>query len=263
VLGLPRQKALLAMLLECAASLLTKDGSLWLAGENKAGIKSADKLLKNCFAQTRKLDNARHCTLYEATLPRQQRPFISSSFREEWPIPGLHRDIKAISYPGVFAHGRLDKGTAVLLEVLSGMDISGDILDFGCGAGVIGASIAASNPNTNITFLDINALALFACNETLLANGLSGSVLASDGLAEVQGSFDLVITNPPIHAGVKTDNRLSIRLMAEIHQHIKPGGQLFMVANRHLPYENWLLQDFHNIIELFSNDHFKVISAHR
>ncbi len=54
------------MMLDCAASLLARNGVLWLAGENKAGIKSADKLLKTHFRKVRKLDNARHCSLFEA-----------------------------------------------------------------------------------------------------------------------------------------------------------------------------------------------------
>jgi len=66
IMNLPRQKALLAMLLDCAASLLAEGGVLWLAGENRAGIKSADKLLKLHFGRVRKLDNARHCGLLEA-----------------------------------------------------------------------------------------------------------------------------------------------------------------------------------------------------
>ena len=261
VLSLPRQKALLGMLLACAATLLAKGGSLWLAGENKAGIKSADKLLKTHFGTVRKLDNARHCTLYEAKNPLQQQCFAAQDFREQWPLSCQGSELQICSYPGVFAHGRLDRGTALLLDAVAGMDIDGDVLDFGCGAGVIGACIGNTNEHARVTFLDSNALALLACEDTLSRNGLSGSVLASDGLTEVHNSYDLVITNPPIHTGVTTDTHLSIKLLARVHEHIKPGGQLIMVANRHLPYERWLAQNFAKLSELSNNDHFKIISA--
>lgn len=263
ILNLPRQKALLRMLLDYAASLLAENGVLWLAGENKAGIKSADKILKTLFASVSKLDNARHCTLYEARSPQHLHTFNPISYQEKWLLDCDGRDLKVASYPGVFAHGRLDGGTALLLDKLAGIEFSGDILDFGCGAGVIGACIAVHHDDVSLTFLDTSALALRACEETLAANQLEGSVIASDGLTEVKLSYDMIISNPPIHAGVKTDNRLTVRLLESVQDHINPGGRLILVANRHLPYENWLSQNFQRVAELAENKHFKVIVAEK
>ena len=141
------------------------------------------------------------------------------------------------------------------------MDFHGDVLDFGCGAGVIGACIGTLNQKVNLTCLDSNALALKSCEETLAANGLDGTVIASDGLSEVQHSYDMIISNPPIHAGVKTDTHMSMRLLDSVHKHIKPGGSLILVANRHLPYEKWLSQNFMHLVELAANQHFKVLTA--
>lgn len=261
ILTLPRQKALLRMLLDCAASLLADDGVLWLAGENKAGIKSADKLLKSYFRQVRKLDNARHCTLYEAGSGLNQQPFKPLTYRQEWSLDYKHADVNVISYPGVFAHGRLDAGTALLLDALDKMELDGDVLDFACGAGLVGVCIAARQPHTRVTLLDTSALALRACEETLAANHLKGSILASDGLSGLDGSFDLIVSNPPIHAGVKTDSRLGLRLLESVHDHINPGGMLIIVANVHLPYENWMTQKFTRYSELVANTNYKVIVA--
>jgi len=262
ILNLPRQKALLDMMLDSASSLLSDGGVLWLAGENKAGIKSADKLLKKYFGQIIKLDNARHCTLYEASTPLQKTPFNSSNYLKKWDLDCHSNRLVIASYPGVFAHGRLDAGTALLLQALIELPLQGDVLDFACGAGLIGACIATNHPHTNVSLLDSNALALAATRETLSINQLNASVLASDGLTEVQGSYDFIISNPPIHAGVKTDNLLSQGLLARVHEHIKPGGMLVMVANRHLPYEKWLSQRFTRCTELCTNAQFKVIAAH-
>lgn len=261
ILSLPRQKALLGMLLDCAAGLLVEGGVLWLAGENKAGIKSADKILKLHFRQLRKLDNARRCTLFEASEVLDQQAFNALAYRLDWPLNCNGCEINITSYPGVFAHGRLDAGTALLLDSLAGMNLEGDVLDFACGAGLIGACIAASHPQTRVTLLDNNALALRACEETLVANHLNGTVLESDGLSELKGSFDLVVSNPPIHAGVKTDSRLGMQLLESVHDHIRPGGILMLVANIHLPYENWLSQKFRRNEELVTNNSYKVILA--
>lgn len=261
ILNLPRQKALLEMMLDCAASLLAEDGVLWLAGENKAGIKSADKLLKLHFGQVRKLDNARHCTLYEAGKALTASPFNPNLYRQEWQLTCKPAEIMITSYPGVFAHGRLDAGTALLLETLATLNPEGDVLDFACGTGLIGACISANHPHASVTLLDSSALALRACEETLAANRLAGSVLASDGLTEVENSFDFIISNPPIHAGIKTDSRLSLQLLESAHDHIRHGGMLILVANIHLPYENWLSQKFKQCTELIANTHYKVIAA--
>ena len=261
ILNLPRQKALLRMLLDCAAGLLADGGVVWLAGENKAGIKSAGKILTSLFSSVSKLDNARHCTLYEVQSPLTGNTFNALDYQERWLLNFSGSDIKVASYPGVFAHGRLDAGTALLLETLSELHFIGEILDFGCGAGVIGASIATQHEDVNVSFLDASALALRACEETLSANQLSGTTIASDGLEQVDGSYDMVISNPPIHAGVKTDNQLSVRLLESIHRHISPGGRLILVANRHLPYENWLSKKFLQVKEIAGNKNFKVLAA--
>lgn len=261
IVNLPRQKALLILLLACAASLLSDDGVLWLAGENKAGIKSADKLLKLHFGQLRKVDNARHCSLYEAGARLHQDLFDPVTYRQKWQLNCAGSSIMVVSYPGVFAHGRLDEGTALLLDTLPGIDLEGDVLDFACGAGVVGACIASQNIKTHVTLLDSNALALRASEETLAANCLTGKVMASNGLSEVSDSYDVVVSNPPIHAGVKTDNRLGMRLLETVHENLRPAGRLIMVANIHLPYEKWLSRHFKKTVELAKNENYKVIMA--
>lgn len=263
ILNLPRQKALLAMLLDCAAALLADQGKLWLAGENRAGIKSAGKHLKKRFNQLRKLDSARHCTLFEASGAATAASFDPVAYRDQWPLEYESMQMTVHSYPGVFAHGRLDSGTSLLLGVLRKLNIEGEVLDFACGAGVIGASIARFHEHTSVTLLDNNALALRASQETLDANQLSGTLIASDGLSELEGSFDLVVSNPPVHAGVKTDTGMSMRLLDSVHEHLRPGGRLIMVANIHLPYERWLGQRFSRCRQLASDTHFKVIGAEK
>ena len=263
ILNLPRQKALLGMLLDCAAALLDDNGTLWLAGENRAGIKSAVKHLGSRFRRVSKLDSARHCALFAARSGKGVPTFDPAVYREEWPLDSNASGLTVVSYPGVFAHGRLDPGTALLLDVIGEMPLEGDVLDFACGAGVIGASIAKRHPHTRVTLLDNNAMALKGCEGTLRVNGLHGTLLASDGLSELEGSFDLIVSNPPVHAGVKTETSMSMRLLDTVHDHLRPGGRLILVANIHLPYEKWLAQRFRRCRQLASNERFKVIGAER
>jgi len=261
VMNLPRQKALATMMLDCAAALLPADGVLWLAGENRAGIKSARKLLEKHFGRVSKLDSARHCGLFEASGRFDHPPFDPFAWRENWQLHCADRLLEIVSYPGVFAHGRLDAGTALLLDALKDLPLRGDVLDFACGAGVIGTYVAIRDPAVRVTLLDTNALALRSCEETLAANGVKAALLAADGLDGVHDRFDLVVTNPPIHAGVSTDNRLGMRLLDTVHERLHNGGRLILVANRHLPYENWLSARFGSYGQLAANDSFKVLMA--
>ncbi len=263
ILNLPRQKALSGMLLDCAAALLADDGTLWLGGENRAGVKSSGKTLRTRFSRVRKLDSARHCTLFEASGVIGATTFDPNEYREQWPLDCGSNGLTVVSYPGVFAHGRLDTGTALLLDVVSNMSIRGEVLDFASGAGVIGACVAKCHEHARVTLLDNDALALRATRETLAVNRLQGTVLASDGLAELEGSYDLVISNPPVHASVKTDTSMSMRLLDTVHDYIRPGGRLIMVANIHLSYEKWLQKRFRRCRQLAGDTHFKVIAAEK
>ncbi len=263
MMNLPREKALLDMMLACTGDLLSEQGSLWLAGENRAGIKSADKILKRYYKNVVKLDSARHCSLFEANSRVPDKPFEALDHQRRWKLDCMNVGIDIISYPGVFAHGHLDPGTALLLQSLEAVKPTGEVLDFACGAGVIGACIAARHANTRMTFLDSNALALRACRETLAVNHLEGQVVASDGIAELERGFDLVVSNPPIHNGVRTDTQLGMRLLDPVVDLIRPGGKLIIVANIHLPYERWLTGKFTAFTRLGSNDGFKVLEANK
>lgn len=261
IINLPRQKALLRMLIDCVSGLLADDGIVWLAGENKAGIKSAGKLLNTRFGRVKKLDNARHCALFEAGGALEGPGFDPKRYRDKWLLDVSPYELRVVSYPGVFAHGRLDAGTSLLLQALHGMDLSGEVLDFACGAGIIGVFIASDNPGSRLSLLDINALALKSSEETFRANQLQVGCIASDGLSELTQKYDFIVSNPPIHAGVKTDSQLGVRLLSSAHQHLNTGGTLIIVANIHLPYENLLSRTFRHQRQLLANDRYKVIAA--
>jgi 16S rRNA (guanine1207-N2)-methyltransferase len=240
VLNLPREKQLLdAWLCWCAAALPPAN-SLWLAGENRAGIKSAPRLLDQHFGQVSKRDNARHCALFEAREATGAGAFDEDRLFEQWAFEIRGQTFTGCSMPGVFAHGRLDPGTRLLLETLDPAELTGDVLDFGCGAGVIAAVLKSVNPALNLTLVDNNALALASSRRTLAANGATGQVQASDGLSEVSGQFDLVVSNPPFHRGVATESDMSTEMLRSIRNFLNPGGQLVLVVNRHLPYRTWL-----------------------
>lgn len=262
VLFQPREKALLDMLLKFCGSLLDPAGELWLVGENRAGIKSAGKRLGDHFARSAKLDSARHCTLFTARAPRANRPFSLDDHLQAWPLAVADRSLTVLSLPGVFAHGRLDAGTRLLLHALTGpereISVSGRVLDFACGSGAIGLALVAAFPDAELTLLDDSALALESARRTFAVNGFEARPIASDGLSSLlrngKTPFDWIVSNPPFHAGVRQEAGIARRFLADCPALMRPRGRLCLVANAHLPYGRWLP-------ELF--DHVKVLAADR
>ncbi|WP_421021397.1 methyltransferase, partial [Klebsiella pneumoniae] len=100
------------------------------------GIEGAAKLLQ-AFGKPRKLDSARHCQLWQVTVDQAPQATPLQSLAQRFELALEDGPLQVVSLPGVFSHGRLDRGTALLLKHLDNLP-SGHMLDFGCGAGVLG-----------------------------------------------------------------------------------------------------------------------------
>ncbi len=244
VFTLPREKARQRLQAQYLAGRLAPTGTLWAAGESRAGARSAQAQLSPWFGSVRKADSARHCVLWEASEPLPGPPFELTQHVENWTLEGT--DLHIASLPGVFAHGGLDAGTRLLLaqlDTLVGMKPD-SALDLGCGAGVIGAALLQRLPGLELTLADASALALTATRATLARNALEARVVASDGLRGVDGRFELVISNPPFHQGHRERADLGAGLFDGITRTLEPGGRCVLVVNRHLPWPRWMDDTF-------------------
>ena len=228
-----------------------------IIGENRCGVRSAEKLLA-AFGEIGKVDSARRCGLYHFQLQNPPH-FALESFWKVYENPVLN-GLKIHSLPGVFSANELDQGSALLLSTINS-HIRGDVLDLGCGAGVIGAYLKQQNPKVNLTMSDIHAMALASAQKTLAANQLNGNVIASDVFSHIEGKFDLIISNPPFHDGIDTAYRAVGELIKQAKWHLKDGGELRLVANAFLPYPDLLDQYFGSHEVLAKNGKFKVYSV--
>ena len=263
ILHLPREKQRLIMLLHAIASDLPPDARLLLVGENRAGIKSSRRHLEQFFTSVEKLDSARHCALFTASGPVAPEPFTLDAYADRWAVDFGDRRIETVSLPGVFAHGRLDGGSRLLLDTLGRLDPGGSVLDFAAGSGVIGCALLAASDSIDLTLLDVSAVAIESTRRTLAANDLNASVLASDGLSELQGRFDWIVSNPPFHRGVANDLETAERFFREAGTFLKEGGRIVIVCNRHLPYQKWMQTSFDRVERLAQNREFMIILAAR
>ncbi len=228
-----------------------------IIGENRCGVRSVEKIL-SAFGDIAKIDSARRCGLYHFSLKKRPH-FDLNTFWKTYQSPQLDNLI-IHSLPGVFSANELDVGTSLLLSTIN-THIKGDVLDLGCGAGAIGSMIKKMNPKANITMTDIHAMALESSRKTLAENQLEARVFASDVFSDIDGKFDLIISNPPFHDGIDTAYRAVKELITQTKWHLNAGGELRIVANAFLPYPDLLQQYFGKFDVLAQTTKFKVYSV--
>jgi 16S rRNA (guanine1207-N2)-methyltransferase len=260
VLFLPKSRELTDYLLAALAARLS-GAPLYLVGEKRGGIERAARQLEP-FGRPRKLDSARHCQLWQVTVDNPPAAPDLDALARRYPVATGDGELQIVSLPGVFSHGRLDAGSRLLLEHLDGLP-PGELLDFGCGAGVLGAALKRRYPASRVQLLDVDAFALASSRLTLAANGLAGEVRAGRGIADAPHDLAAIVSNPPFHQGVHTDYQATEQLLRDAARHLRPGGELRLVANSFLRYPPLIEQHLGPCRVLAERDGFRIYSARR
>ena len=128
---------------------------------------------------------------------------------------------------GVFSKGELDFGTSLLIKNVLKMNLSGQILDLGCGYGPIGI-ILKKIKNVDVTMSDVNRRALHLVKMNAKKNNVLVTAIESNGYENIPDLFDYVISNPPIRIGKKN----LYQLLIETKKHLKENGELIIVVRK-------------------------------
>lgn len=260
VLYLPKSRELTDYLLQTLAAGLA-GRPLYLVGEKRAGVERAARQLA-AFGHTRKLDSARHCQLWQVQVEQAPAAPVLATLAERFSLVLADGPLQVVSLPGVFSHGRLDRGSALLLEHLDELP-SGRLLDFGCGAGVLGAVLKRRYPQSEVFLLDVDAFALESSRMTLAANGLNGTLIAGDGIDAAPFELTAIISNPPFHHGVHTSYQASEALLERAARHLARHGELRLVANAFLRYPPLIDAHLGRCETLAEADGFRIYRAVR
>lgn len=152
-------------------------------------------------------------------------------------VPG--GSVRVVALGGVFAGTSLDIGTRALLAHLDSYPDATDVIDLGCGSGIIASAVALARPAARVTGIDQSAAAVTSTLATAQANRVADRVAAvrEDGLAErPHRSADLILCNPPFHTGAIISERLAARMLRDPRRVLRPGGEVWTVYNSALRY---------------------------
>ena len=155
-------------------------------------------------------------------------PSVKSEEREiEYELEG--NKFKFITDNGVFSKNHVDIATSFLLKTIYS-EVKGDVLDVGCGYGVIGITVAKNSNVNTVTMLDVNRRALELAKRNSEKNKVveKTRILESDGFEGIHDKYDTIITNPPIRAG----KSIIYKMYEDAKMHLKDGGMLYLVINK-------------------------------
>ncbi|RVD72195.1 class I SAM-dependent methyltransferase, partial [Mesorhizobium sp. M4A.F.Ca.ET.029.04.2.1] len=164
--------------------------------------------------------------------------------------------------PGMFSFDRVDTGSKLLVESLPG-DLKGIVADFCAGWGYVAAEVAPRFPGlTALDLFEADFEALEAAKANVNNTSAAPRFFWADLLGEpVERRYDAILMNPPFHRGRAAEPEVGAGIIRAAGKALKPGGRLFMVANRQLPYEAVLAAAFSSHVEVARDGMFKVLSA--
>jgi len=168
-----------------------------------------------------------------------------------------------VNLPGCYAENTVDMGARVFIKHFSLLPKANKVLDLGCGNGILSVAYFRQYPETEMYLVDESQQAIDSAKLNLKAFDSNCHYKHSNGLSEFNHSdiFDLILCNPPFHQSTTLTEHIAFGLIKESAQHLDEGGELWLVANRHLDYRAVCNRHFSST-KLRSNDaKFNVIQC--
>ncbi|EAR50823.1 methyltransferase, putative [Oceanicola granulosus HTCC2516] len=179
-----------------------------------------------------------------------------------WAAPGPVRSEAGYwTAAGVFSDGAVDRGSRLLAEALP-PKLGARVCDLGAGWGYLSAQALTRDGVTAIDLVEAEALSLECARRNV--DDERASFLWEDATRwSPSESYDTVLCNPPFHTSRAADPGIGRAFIAAAARILRPRGALWMVANRHLPYEATLREHFGDVAEIGGDGGFKLFHATR
>ncbi|MGZ3216775.1 methyltransferase [Paracoccus sp. T5] len=252
IVRLPRAKAQARARIADAAGRLPQGADLWIDGQKTDGI---DAILKEmrALAQVSDVISKAHGKIFRVTVPAGD--WLPGDWRaaEREVLPGF------VTRPGVFSADGVDAGSRMLADHLPDR-LPTRIVDLGAGWGWLAAQALKRDSITELHLVEANHAALESARRNV-TDPRARFHWADARDFSLREPVNGVIMNPPFHEGRQADPRLGGAFIATAARLLTGAGRLWMVANRHLPYESVLSEHFGQVHEIAGDSRFKVIEA--
>lgn len=264
----PRQRNEARALFARALQAVGEGGLVIASQSNSEGARSLEDDLEHLAGSVRSLSKNK-CRVFWTV---KQAAAVDAGLLSQWSVGDAPRPIldgRFLSRPGLFAWDRIDPASALLAECLP-TDLAGEGADLGAGFGYLSAEIVARCPGVvRLSLFEAEAAALALANANLQKERARLADRSPPGLAfhwhdvtgGVPGRFDFIVSNPPFHIGGADRPDLGRAFIRAAAAALLPGGSLWLVANRHLPYEGVLAENFASVRDVRQQDGFKVVHA--
>lgn len=257
----PKNNRLLCWQLQQLCNLLPEDCVVIGAAKVKDIHTSTLKLWEQYLGETKTSLAVKKARLIFC----QPNPALARPMPEpkRWDVP--EHGLTLTNHANVFSGDSLDLGARLLLEHIPQKSKYTDIIDLGCGNGVIGLKAARLNPHANITCVDESFMATASCkaNATLnLSVPEQIKTVVTNCLDTIQyNSADLILCNPPFHQQTAITDHIAWQMFCDAKQVLRPKGQLIVIGNRQLGYDEKLKRLFGNVDIIAQNTKFIVYQS--
>lgn len=260
----PKVLALLEQQLDSLYGQLAAGAPLLMAAMIKHLPRAAGELLARYIGPYQPLLAVKKARLLLAFAPpcwpERQPPLAAISYQLAEP------PLTLTNLASLFSREQLDIGSRAFLPHLPRGVGAARVADLGCGNGVLAIVFALANPQARLTLVDESYMAIASARLNWQAALAERPVelRVSDGLLEQpEASLDLVLCNPPFHQQQVVGDFIARRMFAQSHKALAAGGELWLVANRHLGYHVRLQQLFGNCTLVAETPKFVILKARR
>ena len=228
---------------------------------NTAGAGRFEKELARATGEVASLQKNK-CRAFHAVENGQWNEAVFHEWRDLL-SPRLIPETDYVACAGVFSNAHVDPGSRFLAAHLPN-EIRGRVADLGAGWGYLSDVVLSRSPQvSSVDLFEADSRALDCARQNLARHTGRVGFHWHDVTEGLPGSYDAVVMNPPFHRGQTKDVDLGAAFLAQGARALRQGGQLFLVANRQLPYEailNELGLSWRSVAE---NGTYKLLFAHR